>query len=112
MKKVVRLTENDLGRLVRRIISETPFDVSGLPRYHDGDDNEIMDLKTKKFMDAEKISKEFEKSGAIIPMNAWDVRFLLSIASKDKTLHAQDKGRIDYIQSLLDSVMRKHHTKF
>ena len=32
MKKVVRLNENDLNRLVKRIISETSFDDSDIPK--------------------------------------------------------------------------------
>ena len=111
MKKVVRLNENDLNRLVKRIINETPFDDRGLPNFSNLDnmDDDYIDYAYKRRMDAVNKNKEFEKGGGMIPMRASDIRFLLSIANSG---NPGDKRRIDSIQSLLDSELRKHHTKF
>ena len=112
MKKVVRLSENDLNRLVRRIISEAPFDDSGLPNLSDLDnmDDDYIDYAYKRNQDAISKNREFEKGGGMIPMRASDIKFLLSIASNSN--NPGDKRRINSIQSLLDSELRKHHTKF
>jgi hypothetical protein len=110
MKKVVRLSENDLNRLVRRIISEAPFDDSGLPKLSNIDnmDDDYIDYALRRATDATKKNREFEQGGSMIPMRASDIKFLLSIAN-DNPIHTR---RLKDIQSLLDSEMRKHHTKF
>ena len=110
MKKVVRLSENDLSRLVRRIISEAPFDDSGLPKIRNIDDmdDDYVDYAMRRNTEANKKNREFEQGGSMIPMRASDIKFLLSIAN-DNPIHTR---RLKDIQSLLDSEMRKHHTKF
>jgi hypothetical protein len=112
MKKVVRLSENDLSRLVRRIISEAPFDDSGLPTLSNIEnmDDDYIDYALRRGVDAAKKNREFEQGGSMIPMRASDIKFLLSIANAND--NPGNKRRIDSIQSLLDSEMRKHHTKF
>jgi hypothetical protein len=113
MKKVVRLSENDLNRLVRRIVNEAPFDDSGLPKLGNIDninnmDDDYIDYAMRRNIESSKKNREFEQGGFKIPMKAHDIRFLLSIANDDPN----NRGRLESIQSLLDSEMRKNHTKF
>jgi hypothetical protein len=110
MKKVVRLSENDLNRLVRRIVNEAPFDDSGLPNFDNVFDMNAddMDYTIKSRMEPVKKNREFEQGGFKIPMKAHDIRFLLSIADDSPN----NRGRLESIQSLLDSEMRKNYTKF
>jgi hypothetical protein len=110
MKKVVRLSENDLTRLVRRIVNEAPFDDSGLPNFDNVFDMSAddMDYTIKSRMEPVKKNMEFERGGKKIPMRASDIQFLLSIAN-DNPNHTI---RLKEIQSLLDSEMRKNYTKF
>jgi hypothetical protein len=110
MKKVVRLSENDLNRLVRRIVNEAPFDDSGLPNFDNvyGMNDDDMSHTIKRRMEPVKKNMEFEQGGFKIPMKAHDIRFLLSIANDNPN----NRRRLESIQSLLDSEMRKNYTKF
>jgi len=110
MKKVVRLSENDLNRLVRRIVNEAPFDDSGLPKLGNIDnmDDDYIDYAMRRNIESSKKNREFEQGGFKIPMKAHDIRFLLSIANDSPN----NRGRLESIQSLLDSEMRKNYTKF
>jgi hypothetical protein len=110
MKKVIRLSENDLNRLVRRIVNEAPFDDSGLPNFDNvyGMNDDDMDNTIKRRREPVKKNMEFEQGGFKIPMKAHDIRFLLSIANDDPN----NRRRLESIQSLLDSEMRKNYTKF
>ena len=112
MKKVVRLSENDLNRLVRRIISEAPFDDTDIPKLTPKDIDVLtgdeINNRMRGHQDALNKSREFEKGGSMIPMRASDIKFLLSIAN-DNPIHTR---RLNDIQSLLDSVMRQHHTRY
>ena len=114
MKKVVRLSENDLNRLVRRIISEAPFDDSGLPRINVyDDDEEIMNMKLLKRKAAYDKNQEFENSGGIIQMSANDVSFLLRLVGDNPKFSGPfDASRLRTIKSNLESELRQHHTRY
>jgi hypothetical protein len=81
MKKVVRLTENDLNRLVRRIISEAPFDAQDEPFDFDSfnkDSEKYEQDRFKKIDDRKAKYDEFIKNG--IPIKEDDVNSLLKMS--------------------------------
>jgi len=119
MKKVVRLSESDLTRLVRRIISEAPFDdeqtrnkLGGYEGITGRSDDENKDILNQHFSNREKY-QEFEKNG--IPMNERDVELLLSIA-KDYCNSQKISGRKHYGCAHLSKIEQKiddvHNTNF
>jgi len=118
MKKVVRLSENDLNRLVRRIINEAPFDDSRNPSFGSLDDfgkmsdDEINDKMGQISSNRQKY-QEFEKNG--IPMNERDVELLLSIA-KDYCNSSKTGGRKHYGCAQLGKIEQKiddvHNSNF
>jgi hypothetical protein len=80
MKKVVRLSENDLNRLVKRIINEAPFDNSRNPSFGSIDnmsDDEIQD-EIKVHNKNRGDYQEFEKSDLYKLLG--DTEILLAIA--------------------------------
>ena len=110
MKKVVRLSENDLNRLVRRIVNEAPFDdeqtrnkLGGYEGINSRSDDENKDILNQHFSNREKY-QEFEKNG--IPMNERDVELLLSIA-KDYCNSQKISGRKHYGCAHLSKIEQK-----
>jgi hypothetical protein len=114
MKKVVRLSESDLNRLVKRIISESPFDDSDLPKIDIyGDDNETMDLKINKREEGLKKHKDFENDGSIIQMSASDVGFLLKLIGNKPVFSGPfQHERLQRIKAKLASDLKPYHTKY
>ncbi len=117
MKKVVRLSENDLNRLVKKIINEAPFDDSRTPKF-DMSDIERMsddDISNKIYhINANKQKySDFEKGG--IPMNLDDVEILLAIAN-DYCNSSKTGGRKHYgcreISRIEQSVNFAHSQNF
>ena len=123
MKKVVRLTESELNRLVKRIVNESPFDMSGLEKYTDSDtendwaDTAKFDRVTKGVTDAKNKYKEFQENG--IPMKEEDVTSLLYLAklfcSKSEMsprLNSTRKCRqIDRIEKYVDDIHSQNFSK-
>jgi hypothetical protein len=125
MKKVVRLSENDLNRLVKKIINEAPFDTGSLEKYTDsdfeGDDDNFdkakFDRVTKGFADAKNKYKEFEKNGLM--MKPDDVTLLLSLSMNfctkaDMTQrYPQTKcAKLTRIKSYVDDIMSQNFSKY
>ena len=117
MKKVVRLSENDLNRLVRRIISEAPFDDSRSPKldmakFDNMSDEDISDFAQHISGQKQKYS-DFEKNG--IKMNPNDVEILLAIAN-DYCNSSKTGGRKHYgcreISRIEQNVNTSHYQNF
>tara|TARA_R110000868_G_scaffold67459_2_gene200227 strand:- start:799 stop:1161 length:363 start_codon:yes stop_codon:yes gene_type:complete len=120
MKKVVRLTENELNRLVKRIVNEAPFDTSGLEKFTDDasyDDKDNVDKLFKTWDDAETKYKEYLKNG--IPIKEEDVKLLLSLSMNfctkaDMTQrYPQTKcPKLTRIKSYVDDIMSQNFSKY
>jgi hypothetical protein len=114
MKKVVRLTESDLTRLVRRIISEAPFDDSrGFEKFNfdlnPDPSYEDMEPVINANKDRLKTYDEFKQNG--IPMEENDIEILMMIAyeyCKDSR-NSWICPQIKKIEKKLDDV---HHINF
>jgi len=115
MKKVVRLTETDLNRLVRRIISETPFDDSRVEKFNfdlnpDPSDEEI-DRVSNDYKDTRKTYNDFTQNG--IPMQENDVEFLMMIAreyTKDR-INSWALPKLEKIEKRLEDIHYKNFSK-
>jgi hypothetical protein len=121
MKKVIRLSENDLNRLVKKIINEAPFDMDSIERLDTNPDKLDFDKKDKEVIDKFKIAKskydEFEKSD--VRKLLFDMEMLLVIAKDYCNNHKYDEvgqphqycSGIKYIEDNMNKFHSGKHSK-
>ena len=116
MKKVVRLNEGDLNRLVKRIINEYKFNMDSVQQidYDRVDDEEHLNDVIGKYKIAKSKYDEFVKNG--VPMKSFDVEILLSIA-QDYCKHSTIQGnphkwcyQVDRIEKTVDDIHLQNHS--
>ena len=107
---MIRLTASDLNRLVKRIISESPFDMDSIDKITPDDSDDEMNRKFSDIQSKKSIYDEFEKSD--LRKLLADTEILLAIA-KDycKNYLYDDRphqycNQLDYIEKRID----KYHS--
>ena len=117
MKKVVRLSESDLNRLVKRIISEAPFDMDNLEKITPDDSDDELTRKLSDFGSKRSKYNEFDKSD--VKKLLFDMEMLLIIAKDYCNNHKYDEvgqphqycSGIKYIEDNMNKFHSSKHSK-
>ena len=117
MKKVVRLSESDLTRLVKRIISEAPFDMDNLEKITPDDSDDELTRKLSDFRSKRSKYDEFDKSD--VKKLLFDMEMLLIIAKDYCNNHKYDEvgqphqycSGIKYIEDNMNKFHSSKHSK-
>lgn len=105
MKKVIRLTESDLNKIVRRVIKEADIDVSGL-EYSPDDDESTFETKIKAYGQRKDIGNKFlEKEEYPISKSETDI--LISLAQSYCKTKDWQKDPVSMRCNRLRSIIQK-----